>query len=109
MKKASKAVLLTAFVLPGLGHYVLKRYISAVILMGVSLVLSLVLISTAIERALVISDKILKREIQPDLMEITRLVTEASTGDGAGLIGNVTIALIIVWAVALLDIYRLSR
>lgn len=109
MKKSSKAVFLTAFVLPGLGHYVLKRYISAVILIGASLILSYVLISTAIERALVISDKILKGEIQPDMLEITRLVSESSTGDGASLIGYATTALIAVWAVALLDIFRVSR
>jgi len=109
MKKPSKAVLLTAFVLPGLGHYVLKRYISAAILIGVSLVFSYVLISTAIERALVISDKILKGEIQPDLIEITRLASGSPTGDGANLVGYATTALIAVWAVALLDIFRVSR
>ncbi|MFT4607051.1 MAG: hypothetical protein ACI9V8_000363 [Urechidicola sp.] len=109
MKKPSKAVLLTAFVLPGLGHYLLKRYYSAVILIGVSLILSYVLISTAIERALVISDKILMGEIQPDWMAITRLASESPTGDGANLIGYVTTALIAVWALALLDIFRVSR
>ncbi|MFT4650489.1 MAG: hypothetical protein ACI9AP_000658 [Flavobacteriales bacterium] len=109
MKKASKAVFLTAFVLPGLGHYLLKHYISAVILIGVSLVSSYVLISTAIERALVISDKILKGGIQPDLTEITRLVSEPPTGDGASLVGYATTALITAWVVALLDIYRVSR
>jgi hypothetical protein len=109
MKKPSKAVLVTAFVLPGLGHYLLKRYISAAILISVSLVLSYVLISTAIERALVISDKILKGEIQPDLLDITRLASESSTGDGASFVGYVTTALIAVWVVALLDIFRVSR
>lgn len=109
MKKASKAVLVTAFVLPGLGHYILKRYISAVILIGTSLILSYLLISTAIKRALVISDKILKGEIQPDLMNITQLASESATGDGASLIGYVTTALVVVWAVALLDIFRVSR
>lgn len=109
MKKASTAVLVTAFVLPGLGHYLLKRYISAVILISISLALSYVLISTVIERALVISDKILKGEIQPDLTAITRLVSESSTGDGANLVGYATTALVVVWAVALLDILRVSR
>jgi hypothetical protein len=109
MKKPSKAVLLTAFVLPGLGHYVLKRYVSAAILISISLVLSYVLITTAIKRALVISDKILKGEIQPDLMEIARLASGSTTGDGANLVGYATTALIAVWALALLDIYRVSR
>jgi MFS superfamily sulfate permease-like transporter len=109
MKKPSKAVVLTAFVLPGLGHYVLKRYISATILIGFSLALSYVLITTAIERALVISDKIIKGEIQPDLMEIARLASGSPSGDGANLVGYVTTALIAVWALALLDIYRVSR
>ena len=78
--------------------------------MGVSLVLSVVLISTAIERALVISDKILKGEILPtNLIEITRLVSESSAGDGSSLIGTVTTALITVWVVALLDVFRISR
>jgi hypothetical protein len=109
MKNSSKVFLLTAFVLPGLGHYVLKRYMSALILMGVSLVLSYVLISTAIERALLISDQILRGKIQPDLLEIIRLASESPAGDGANLIGYITTALIVVWALALLDIFRVSR
>ncbi len=108
MKKTSKAVLVTAFVLPGLGHYLLKRYISAVILIGASLTLSYILISTVIERALVISDKIIKGEIQPDLIGITQLASDSSTGDGANLMGYVTAALVTVWVVALLDIFRVS-
>jgi hypothetical protein len=109
MKKTFKPVILTAFVLPGLGHYLLKRYISAAILIGVALVSSYVLISTAIGRALVISDEILKGGTQPDLTEITRLVSESPTGDGASLAGYAMTALIAAWVVALLDIYRLSR
>ncbi|MFT5549612.1 MAG: hypothetical protein ACI9CO_001540 [Candidatus Azotimanducaceae bacterium] len=109
MKNSSKAFFLTAFVLPGLGHYILKRYISAVILIGVSLVLLYVLISTTIKQARLISDQILMGEIQPDLQEITRLAFESPTGDGANSISYVTTALIVVWALALLDIFRLSR
>ena len=109
MKKPSKAVLLTAFVFPGLGHYLLKRYISAAIFIGTSAILSFLLISTAIERALVISDKILKGEIQPDLINITKLVSESTVGDEGSMIGFVTTAFISVWAMALLDIFRVSR
>ena len=109
MAKASKAVLLTAFVLPGLGHYALKHYIRAVILIGISLVSSVVIISTVIKQALVISDQILKGEIQPDLMDITRLVSESATGAGSSLVGYATTILIVAWALAMLDIIRLSR
>ena len=109
MKKTSKAVLLTAFVFPGLGHYLFRRYLSAVILVGVSLVLLFFLISTAIERALVISDKILNGEVQPGLIEITQLASESSAGDDVSLVGYVSTALLVVWIVALLDIFRLSR
>jgi len=109
MKISSKALLLTAFVLPGLGHYVLKRYISAMVLIGVSLILSYMLISSAIERALLISGQILNVGIESDLLEITRLASEPSTGDGVNLIGYVTTTLIVVWALALLDIFRVSR
>jgi len=109
MKKSSKAVLTTAFVLPGLGHYALKRYISAVILMGTSLILSYVLISTSVDRTLLIADKIMTGEIDPDLLEIVRIASESLTGDGSSYIGYVTTALAIVWAVAVLDIIRVSR
>ena len=105
----SKAFLLSAFVLPGLGHYILKRYISAVVLIGVSLVLSCVLILTTIERALLISDQIPNTGIQPDLLEMTRLASESSSDDTLNFIGYVTTTLIVVWALALLDIFRVSR
>lgn len=109
MKKSSKAIFLTAFVFPGFGHFLLKRYISAALLIGPSCVLLYILISTAIERALVISDKILNGEVGPDLVEITRLVSGSSTGDDASFIGYTTSALLVVWVLALLDIFRLSR
>ena len=109
MKKANKAILFTALILPGTGHYILKRYTSAVILIGTSCVLLYLLISIAIERALAISDKILKEGIQPDLVEISRLASEASSGDEGSFVAYVTTAIIVVWVLALLDIFRVTR
>jgi hypothetical protein len=109
MKKSSKAVLLSALVLPGAGHVFLKRYVSAMVLIGISLAALYVLISTAVEQALQISEKILNGEIQPDIASIAQMVSESSIGAETQLVSLSTTALILVWLVSIIDSFRAGR
>lgn len=109
MKKSTKAVLLSALIFPGVGHFFLKRIISGVVLAGAAVVALYVLVSNVIGKALDIADKIQRGEVQPDIAVITELVSKQSTGDDALLISVATAMLIISWLVAVIDSYRIGR
>jgi TM2 domain-containing membrane protein YozV len=109
MKKATKAVLLSAFVFPGAGHIYLKKYISGGVLFGASLLGIYYLISKTVESALQIVEKIQSGEVQPDVTAITQLVTKQSTGAESQLLNIATATIIICWIIGIIDSYRIGR
>ena len=109
MEKATKATLLSLLVFPGAGHFVLKKYVFAIVLAGTTVVSLYILITKILERAYLIIDKVLAGEVQPDILTITKLVTQQATGNEAQLINIATIMLILVWLFSILDSYRIGR
>jgi hypothetical protein len=109
MKSSTKAVLLSAFVFPGLGHIYLKKYIPGVVLLGTSLAGSYYLISKTVENALQIVEKIQGGNIQPDITAITELVTKQSTGTDSQLVNIATIIIFICWIIGIIDSYRVGK
>lgn len=109
MKKPTKAALMSAFILPGAGHIYLKVYFTASVLVAAALVALYILITNAVERALLITDKILSGEVPPDMLVITELVTKQSIGDDAQLIEFATTGLVIAWLIGIADAYRVGR
>ena len=108
MKKSTTAVLLSAFVFPGAGHIYLKKYIPGIALAGASLTGIYYLISTTVEIAYQIADKIQSGDVPPDIATITELVTKYSTGSDAVMLNIVTIALLICWLIGIVDSYRVG-
>ncbi|HEY7865493.1 MAG TPA: hypothetical protein VIC51_05775, partial [Psychromonas sp.] len=64
MNKAVKAVLLSAFIFPGAGHLLLKRYISAALLATTAFTATYLLVAKALENAMLIVDKIQRGEVE---------------------------------------------
>ncbi len=108
MKKSIKAVLLSAFVFPGVGHIYLKKYIPGVVLVGTSLVGSYYVISKTVERAFRIVEKIQSGGVQLDVTAITELVSKQSTGFEAQLINIATVVIILCWLIGIVDSYRVG-
>ena len=108
MRKSTKAALLSAFVFPGLGHFFLKKYVAGVVLVGVSFAGIYYVITKTVERALQITEKIQRGEIQPDIAAITELVSKQSTGSEVQLINIATIAFVSCWIVGIIDSYRVG-
>lgn len=108
MKKSTKAVLLSAFVCPGVGHIYLKKYIPGVVLVGASLVGIYYLISKAVERSLQIIEQIQSGNVQIDVAAITELVSKQSTGTEAQLLNIATVVIIICWLIGIIDSYRVG-
>ncbi len=109
MKKPIKAVLLSAFVIPGAGHIYLKRYLVAGILILTSLIAFSILVSIAIEKALVITDKILLGEVSADITTISKLITEQGSNTSSSTVNIATSGFIIAWVIGVIDSYRIAK
>ncbi len=109
MKKTTKAVLLSAFVLPGLGHLFLKRYLAGAVLAIAALTALYVYVSGAVEHILQITEMIERGELQPDVEVITELVSRQPVGADARLINIAWAVLIIAWLIGIVDSYRVGR
>jgi hypothetical protein len=109
MKKSTKAVLLSAFVFPGAGHLYLKKYLPGSILAGVSLVGVYYLVTTTVERAWEIAEKIQSGAVQLDAATVTELVSQQSAGTDSQIVNIATLAIIICWVLGIIDSYRAGR
>ncbi len=103
------AALLSAFVFPGAGHFFLKKHITGTVLAGAAFVSLFFVISKTIERALQITEKIQRGEVQLDVAAITELVLKQPTGTEAQLLSIASAILIISWLIGIVDSYRVGR
>jgi len=104
-----KAVFLSAFVFPGLGHLFLKKYISAAILASASFVALYYMISNAIQLSMQIVDKIQSGAVSLDAMTVTELVSMQSMGEDSQSLDIAVYVLIVCWLISIVDSYRLGR
>ncbi|MGL1957449.1 MAG: hypothetical protein OCD00_09065 [Colwellia sp.] len=108
MKSSSKAALLSALVFPGAGHYSLKKTLHSTIIASTALLCLYIILSTLIEKAQTIAEKIQTGEIILDVEAISaELHSHAFSGD----IQRINIALsvlIFVWLFSIFDSYRLG-
>lgn len=109
VKKSTKAVLLSALVFPGSGHLYLKKYISGVLLAGISFAAIYYVLTKSMEQAFAISDKILSGETQLDIQAITEQVAQQSGGADAQLLNVATIVICLCWLIGIIDAYRVGR
>ena len=109
MGKSTKAVLLSTLVLPGAGHFFLKKHISGAILACASLVSLYLIIANMLERAQEIADQILQGQIAPDVATITELLSSQAPGKEAQLLDIAWAVLIMSWIIGIFDSYRCSR
>jgi len=109
MKKATKAALISAFIFPGAGHIYLKKYISGLLLVGVSSAGIYYLILNIIKKAFQIVEEIQLGHVQADATAINQLLSNQSTGNESDLLNIVTIAIAICWIISIIDSYRIGR
>lgn len=109
MTPFTKATLLSALVFPGAGQLLLKRYYRAVSLAAIALFAVYILVISAINKALEISNKILSGEVAPDIATISKLITASSSTSDASQINVATILLIISWLLAIIDAWFIKH
>jgi len=109
VKRSAKAALLSALVFPGIGHIYLKRYLSGIILAGVSFAAIYYLTAKMVEKSLQILEKIQSGSIPLNTRAITELLSKQSTGAESQLLSMATAVFIICWLIGILDSYRVGR
>ncbi|MFO7606115.1 MAG: hypothetical protein R6W72_07445, partial [Desulfurivibrionaceae bacterium] len=74
MRKSVKAALLSGLVLPGIGHFYLKRFITGALLLLATLASLYLIITVVVERAMEIAARIVKGEVSPDVAVISEMI-----------------------------------
>jgi hypothetical protein len=108
MKISTKAVLLSALVLPGAGHIYLKKYIPGLALITVSIASLYYLIASATKQALQIVEQIQNGDVPLDATTITDLASMPPAGTEYLLQNMATAVIIICWVIGIIDAYRIG-
>lgn len=108
MKKPLKAALFSAFIFPGTGQVLLKKYFSAVFFAFFACIGLYLLFSDLLSRAQDILGKIQRGEVAADLASITELVHQQTAISTESLSPALTI-LLITWLVSVVEAYRVGR
>jgi len=109
MKKSMKAALLSAFVLPGAGHFFLKKYVMGSILAIAAFAVLYSIIVTTIEKALKIAEQIQTSGTPLSTDEISALVSQQVLQTEAQQVNIALLSLSIAWAIGVVDAYRLGN
>ena len=104
-----KAVLLSALVCPGTGHFFLKKYISGAVLASAALGSLYYLITETIEKTSQLIEKIQSGEVPLDVAGIEELVSKQLSGAETQAYDIATAVLFIAWLVGIIDSYRVGR
>lgn len=109
MKRSTKAVLLSALVYPGAGHWYLARKWSALLFMLAATAALYVLMSSAWSQANLIAEQILSDDMQPEIGALLDQMAGQSSLDQSGRSTIATAWLGIVWLAGVLDAWRVGR
>ncbi|MBL1142777.1 MAG: hypothetical protein HND53_12175 [Proteobacteria bacterium] len=109
MNTSTKALLLSALVYPGAGHFYLKKPVQGILFSAITSVCLYFLLVTVVKMAQEISDKILSGEISVDVIELTEAILKILEDSGIHQINVTTIALLVCWLLSIFDSYRLGR
>jgi len=109
MRHTIKAVLLSALVFPGTGHFSLKKPIKGSILLCITLICLYFLFSAAMNISKELQGKILSGEMGYDKTEVTAIVTEKISGGDYEYLGLASMGFLFCWVYGFIDSLRLGR
>jgi len=109
MRHTIKAVLLSALVFPGTGHFSLKKPVKGSVLLGITLVCLYFLFSAAMSISKELQGKIQNGEMLYDKAEVTAIVTEKISGGDYQYLGLASMGLLFCWVFGVIDSLRLGR
>ena len=108
MKSTTTAALISALVFPGAGHIYLKKYVTGIVLISLSLAALYIVISEATTQALLIVEEMQNSGAPIDMLSISELATRQPAGSDTGAMGTATTILIICWIAGIIDSIRVG-
>jgi hypothetical protein len=108
MHKSIKAALLSGLVFPGLGYFVLKRPLRAIVVMALSAGCLVYLVDQAVRQAATVMDKITSGEVAPDVASVQQLLASSSAGSDTTLATLASFVLLGCWLYSIVDGYRIG-
>jgi TM2 domain-containing membrane protein YozV len=106
MRRSTKAVLLSALVLPGAGQFYLKHFARGIALVTVSLVCLGFIVDGAIQQATAVLAQLESGTVTPDVAHITDLVNQASNSSAGTAVTLATWVMAGCWLAGVVDAYR---
>ncbi len=113
MKKSTKAVLLSAFLCPGAGHFYLKKHISGCVFTGAFISVLVVFVAEVINITEQVTAQLTAQinagEIALDITALTVFLTEKLQAFETQSLSQISYLLMILWLAAAVDAYRVGR
>jgi hypothetical protein len=107
LKKSMKAALLSMCLFPGVGHLYLKKYVVGMLLAIGAATASYFIVSSVVQMAFEVMDKIQDGSISPDIDTIMEFVSQLSRA-GEHPTSMAMMVLFICWVIGVLDSYRVG-
>jgi hypothetical protein len=108
MSQTSKAMWLSALVFPGSGHWLLKKYKTAGVLIVSAGAAVYFLVDYTLTKAHSIAEKIETGEVGLDINRIMALITAPPPPELATYLSIATYVLMISWIIGIVDCYRIG-
>ncbi|SHK14431.1 hypothetical protein SAMN05216369_0657 [Marinobacter antarcticus] len=108
MSKSLKAVLLSALVFPGIGHFSLKKPLQGSILSGITIVCIYFLLAAVVDIAQELALKIQSGEVPLDVIQISELVSQQLAGSNGQRVSIPSLLLVVCWVVGVIDSFRIG-
>jgi len=109
MKNALKGALFSGLVFPGLGQVIFKHYKSGITLMLATFVSLVIIITKAVQQAIVIMEKMELDNGTIDMNMIVNAARQASTISGGFIFTLALLLLLFCWIFGIVDAYRIGR
>ena len=109
MKKAIKAALFSGLIFPGIGHFLLKRYLRGMLFFVPALLSLLMLIRNALDRAYTIANQIQQGDVPLDPDVISGLILAPPSAPVMLMLNIATWVIIACWTGSIIDSYLLGK
>ncbi|WP_299876945.1 hypothetical protein [uncultured Cocleimonas sp.] len=108
MKNSLKAALLSALVLPGAGHFMLKRYLSGAIYAVISVTALAVIVAKIIKLSSAIITKINSGALDQMSNGLIGILSDSMVETNTGVMNTAFLIYLAVWILSILDAYRVG-
>jgi len=109
MRKTIKAVLLSALVFPGIGHFSLKRYQRGLVFFVPALFSLSLIVYYVLSESFAIADQIAQNQVSLNAEAISNLMMSQHSESGLLMANAATWIFVVSWVIGAIDAFRLGR